>query len=213
MGLDELTVDRSKLPSGILDNEGDLIVGDKNVDPTNLTPGADGDVFQISGSQPTFAPSPAGGAWSKASTVEITSSTAGIEFTDLANVNAIVVIGADKALDTRFSFDGGSTFSDTSNYIFYKVRARTDQIVHDGSTSSTEIELQSTFNTDGAIVYAFNFSDSSSTSCVYCTSLSDDELDLGGGIFDSFDSRKTAGNAIRFIKTFSKGKFIHYKIK
>jgi len=125
-------------PAGILSGEGQVISADSNGDPTNVSAGADGDVLQMSGSQPTFGPSPAGGAWSKVQFVEVNSNQSDVSFTSgiSSNPDSYCIVISNLVPDDavvnpfalQFSDDGGSTYIE-NNYEHERFR------ISSGSTS------------------------------------------------------------------------------
>jgi len=95
--------------------------------PSNLDFGSasDGDVLQVSGSQPTFAPSPAGGAWSKISTTQVSSTVSSVDFiSGIDSTHSIYVVKAAKItpdtdnVNLLLLFNDGSGFDSIQKYAF-----------------------------------------------------------------------------------------------
>jgi hypothetical protein len=134
-------------PAGILSNEGEIITADSNADPTKVSAGSDGDVLQMSGSQPTFAPSPAGGAWTEIAETVISSNVASIEFknnigssfTAYRILISELEFTSSEPLRMRLSVNG-SFVSGSSDYNFIILEAKngnsSPDIVDFGTTAS-----------------------------------------------------------------------------
>jgi hypothetical protein len=95
--------------------------------PSNLDSGSasDGDVLQVSGSQPTFAPSPAGGAWSKISTIQVSSPVSSVDFiSGIDSTYSIYVVKAAKVtpdtdnVNLYLLFNDGSGFDTIQKYAY-----------------------------------------------------------------------------------------------